>query len=620
MKEKNKFFRGNQQRRLINQGLSLIVTVFLSQMLLQWFQNDLNISLVLQFTFQWHTIKFLISLCVLLVPAVWLWSLIGNVKIVNILFLSISMGIGFATFEKMRQRGEPLYPSDLQMLTNPSFLLEMLPPFMLILVVVGITVFFIGLVLVIIKERKEDLPRLKRSTRILLFLLSSFAAFYLSNFSQEGNVVKIAYDQTAYWIPYSQQMNYYNNGFVAGFLYNLPSEPMAEPDGYGSEGLTQLMEKYQEKAQKINESRQNKKLEANIIFVMNESFADPFDLKETSKKWDPIPFARKLAAESWSGRMLSQGYGGGTANIEFEALTGFSMEPFSANITTPFTQFLPKDPLIPSVVSRLKEEGYATTAIHPYNTSMYKRRENYGNLGFDTFYYDEIMTNTDTKENNPYISDKAAYQEVLQSMNKTEEYDFVHLVTMQNHTPYSAKYEAFPSAQKTGYYNERINQYFQDLVYSDQALEFLYEELEQIEEPSVVVFWGDHWPSVFGEEALESNGKETLHHTPVIMFNNVSKANKDFHTISPIYFFIEVLEMLDQSVAPFDALLMELQEYIPSLEKGMYFSDEQQGYVSSREELSDDAQRVLNDYDWVMFDVTTGNKQTVEDGFFERLD
>ena len=75
--------------------------------------------------------------------------------------------------------------------------------------------------------------------------------------------------------------------------------------------------------------------ETNVIYIMNESFADPLELEGLDLQSDPIPFTRALMDTSYSGELLSQGYGGGTANIEFEALTGFSMEPFAANITTP---------------------------------------------------------------------------------------------------------------------------------------------------------------------------------------------------------------------------------------------------------------------------------------------
>ena len=127
--------------------------------------------------------------------------------------------------------------------------------------------------------------------------------------------------------------------------------------------------------------------------------------------------------------MLSQNYGGGTANIEFEALTGFSMEPLNAQMTTPYTLLVPKLEKLPSLVSLLKDSGYETTAIHPYDTSMYKRKDVYQVLGFDQFLDQDTMTHRDKLENNPYISDESAYEEVLDQLD-SDTPQFLHLVTM----------------------------------------------------------------------------------------------------------------------------------------------------------------------------------------------
>ena len=108
--------------------------------------------------------------------------------------------------------------------------------------------------------------------------------------------------------------------------------------------------------------------------------------------------------------MLSQNYGGGTANIEFEALTGFAMGLLNPQMTTPYTMLVPKLTQLPSLVSFLEQSGYTATAIHPYDTSMYKRKDVYGVMGFEQFIDQETMTYTDKIENNPYISDEAAYK------------------------------------------------------------------------------------------------------------------------------------------------------------------------------------------------------------------
>jgi phosphoglycerol transferase MdoB-like AlkP superfamily enzyme len=353
---------------------------------------------------------------------------------------------------------------------------------------------------------------------------------------------------------------------------------------------------------------------------MNESFADPLELEGLDLQSDPIPFTRALMDTSYSGELLSQGYGGGTANIEFEALTGFSMEPFAANITTPYTQFLSSQDNFPSVVSRLEEAGFRTTAIHPYNTTMYKRLENYETLGFDSFLYEDTMKNTEKLDTNPYISDAAAYAEITAILKASVEKDFIHLVTMQNHTPYQNKYTVTPSAAETGIASQTIRNYLQDLQYSDQALADLLAALKEWDEPTVVVFWGDHWPSVFGEDLYALNTIQNMHETPMFIYSNTQEAQKDLGVTSPIYFFPEVLELSGSRVTAFEALLMALQEQVPAFEKTLYVNGDTGEYVSSREGLSDQARSLLADYDLIQYDTTTGNRYTESNGFFKMID
>src|SRR5699024_9346637 len=268
-----------------------------------------------------------------------------------------------------------------------------------------------------------------------------FALSYVTQFNQPENKVKAAYDTHAYWIPYSQEMNYYNNGFVGGFLYNLDVQPITKPAGYSKEKLNALIKKYEKRAEELNHSRTGSLKDTNVVFIMNESFSDPLLLNGIEANKDPIPFIRSLEEQSLSGSAHAQSIGGGTANSEFAALTGISMEPLAPNVSSPYTQMVDKMTALPSVIRQLKENGHRATAIHPFNTSMYKRKDVYPGLGFDEFLYDKTMQHTDRVTPESYISDEASYEEVLRVMTESKEKDFVHLVTMQNHMPFANKYE-----------------------------------------------------------------------------------------------------------------------------------------------------------------------------------
>ena len=618
MQENQKLQCKSRGDLLLLHCFSLLATVVVVHLFLQWTQNDLDAGLVVNFVFAWHTEKFLISTGVLMTLGLWLWALVGNIRLANALLLLSGGILGMATYEKMLQRNEPVYPSDLKMLTEATFLLEMLNGRTLAVLSFALIAL---LAFVFFSFRKsQKTVKLGWKSRVLMLVATSLALGYAGQFQQEGNLLKKAYDRTAYWIPYSQQMNYYNTGFVAGFLYNLSAAPMEVPADYSQEKIDELKVTYQQFADEINAERTAVLPETNVIYIMNESFADPLELEGLDLKSDPIPFTRALMDTSYSGELLSQGYGGGTANIEFEALTGFSMEPFASNITTPYTQFLSSQDDFPSVVSRLEEAGFRTTAIHPYNTTMYKRLENYETLGFDSFLYEDTMTNTKKLDTNPYISDEAAYAEIVAILKASEEKDFIHLVTMQNHTPYQNKYTVTPSAAETGIASQTIRNYLQDLQYSDQALADLLTALEGWNEPTVVVFWGDHWPSVFGEDLYALNTIQNMHETPMFIYSNTDENQKDLGVTSPIYFFPEVLELSGSRVTAFEALLMALQEQVPAFEKTLYVNGNTGEYVSSREELSEQAKSLLADYDLIQYDTTTGNRYAESNGFFQMND
>ena len=609
--------RKGRKRRFLLQFVSLILTVVIIQMFLQY-TLDITLSVINNRGVIPARGTLIVSTSVLLILGSWLWALMGDVMLANVLLIFVGGIMGVVNLEKTRQRTEPLYPSDFEMITASKSLLGMVP---WQTVAAGFAfALFGGVVIYFLIRRnvRRQTPKLSKKNRLAMLLVTSIGVLYIGQFQQPGNLVKLAYEKKNDWIPWSQLDNYHVNGFVAGFLYNLPSDPMEKPAYYSAGKIDELRAKYQVIADEINAGRDKTEPDVNIIFVMNESFSDPLELDGLDLGMDPIPFVRALADNSYSGEMLSTGYGGGTANIEFEALSTFSMEPFEANITTPYTQFLSSIEQFPSVVSRLKDAGYATTAIHPFNTTMYKRKENYKVLGFDSFIYDATMSSvTERIDTNPYISDKSAYEEVLQKMAETPETDFIHLVTMQNHAPYVNKYTAVPSYEESGIKDEEVRNYLQDLIYSDEAFELLMTQLADFEEPTVVVFWGDHQSSVFGESVYEENEVQNMHETPLRILSNFDSSYKDLGTISPIYFYTEVLEMTQTKLTPYDALLETLQSVLPAFEKSMYLNGQTGEYVFSREDLPEETLEILSDYEQIQYDVLTGKRFSMENDFFE---
>jgi len=441
---------------------------------------------------------------------------------------------------------------------------------------------------------------------------------YFSNFNNPNNLLRKAYNQTALWIPYSQKMNYYNTGFIGGFLYNLKVEPMERPEGYSKEKISEITEKYQAIADKKNQTASDE--QPNIIYVMSESFSDPSHLNGVTVTGDPLADYREVANQTYSGRMLSQNYGGGTANIEFEALTGLSMALFNGQMTTPYTMLVPKLDQLPSLVSTLNAQNYRTTAIHPYNTSMYKREDVYQTLGFDSFISEGNMTYTDTIDNNPYISDESAYKEILDLLKDEETPQFVHLVTMQTHMPYAGKYSQLDFSATTEDNNgtDTLDNYLQDIAYSSQALKAFTEALKDTPRRTLVVFWGDHLPGIYSDEIKNKNEKQALHQTEFLMFDTAGKLEKretNDAVTSPFYFAANLLEQTNQKTTGFYQLLLEMESAIPAFERELYF---QNGQWGKEAQLNQAQEEVYEAYRLIQYDLVSGEQYSLDAGFYEK--
>lgn len=392
---------------------------------------------------------------------------------------------------------------------------------------------------------------------------------------------------------------------------------MDELPSYSRELIEELVERYSLISEEINSNRSNVSTDANLIFVMNESFSDPLRLEGFQTDRDPFSFFREFSDSTLSGNSLSQSSGGGTANSEFEALTALSMEPFAVNISTPFVQLTDQMDNVPSVAKFMQEMGHVSTAIHAHNYRFYRRREVYNSLGFDEIIFSDTMQYTETLDGSPYISDASAYREVLTVMEETPERDFIHLVTMQNHLPHASRYDTVYFDSSGSGNNAEANGYLQDMYHSDQFLENFIEELDNLDEPTILVFWGDHLPGFYGNQIRENNSDLVLHETPLLIYSNYTDLEGNIGTISPIFFMNHVLDILDMEVTPHQALVYQLEERLPAFRDGLYLEENQQTTQTLREDLDEQTLTLLTDYHILQYDMITGRNYASELGFYD---
>ncbi|HGP0301950.1 TPA: LTA synthase family protein [Enterococcus faecium] len=611
--------RLSTKQKKILKGTATIISIFFlvvfSNLFLQWCQNDLSVDLALKFAFSWHTEKFFLACLVLLIILIFLIALAGSVPLGSLTYVVTIGVLGFANYMKMSYRQEPIYPDDLKMITEIGLLKDMTGT-MLFTVILAAAGTVLGLFCwYMFRSLKKG--RRFQLIRLTTLLVAIGLLGYISNFNNPDNLLRKAYNKTALWIPYSQKMNYYNTGFIGGFLYNLKVEPMDEPEGYSKAKIKEITEKYQKLADEKNKAVEEES--PNIVFVMSESFSDPSRLNGVEVSGEPLADYYEVADQTYSGNMLSQNYGGGTANIEFEALTGFSMALFNAQLTTPYTMLVPKMDQLPSIISALNAQSYQTTAIHPYNTSMYKREDVYQTLGFDQFISERTMTYTDTIENNPYISDESAYKEVMTLLKEEKAPQFIHLVTMQTHMPYNGKYDrlGYSAEISDGSGTLDLENYLQDISYSSAALKQFTEELKNLSRRTLVVFWGDHLPGIYSDTIQAKNDKQTLHETQFLMFDSKGKLEKQTTQdaiTSPFYFAANLMEQTNQTTNGFYQLLLSLEQELPAFERELYY---QNGQWYKEAQFNRSQQEIYDEYQLIQYDIVAGKQYSLADGFFE---
>jgi len=246
----------------------------------------------------------------------------------------------------------------------------------------------------------------------------------------------------------------------------------------------------------------------NIIVIMNEAFSDLSVLGELVTNEDYMPFIRSLqqgAENTVTGYANVSVLGGNTANSEFEFLTGGSMA-FLPQGSVVYQQYLKQE--MPNLVSYLKDLGYSTVAMHPYNASGWERDRVYPMMGFDEFI--SLKNFGMARRLRKYVTDEACYDRIIDLYEKKEENEplFVFNVTMQNHSSYTEQFDNFtPGIEAEGINSDALNMYLSLMKESDRAFEELVNYFAQAEEDTIILFFGDHQPTSYvSNPILRANG------------------------------------------------------------------------------------------------------------------
>lgn len=384
------------------------------------------------------------------------------------------------------------------------------------------------------------------------------------------------------------------------FLRCATSSFVKQPEGYSADALSAAQSEFT--------GKQGTKT-PNLIVIMNESFSDLGSVGALETNEDPMPYVHKLMQgqeNTISGQLTVSTFGGGTANTELEFLTGDSMAFLPYNCSA-YQVFIKSE--MPNLTSGLDSLGYQTAAIHPYLSTSWNRTNVYRFFGFEAQYYQDDFS-ADASRVRDYISDSASYKKIFELYeNKRENTPlFVFNVTMQNHGGYDWDGD--------GYFDKRIyltgeeqdkyptvDQYLSLVRYSDDAVQELISYFSKVDEPTAIVFFGDHQPNLpedFYNTLLESQRgnlsdaelRQKKMVTPFFIWANYDIKEQTNMQISANYLSAYALNALGCSTSGFDQMRLALQQQIPVMNVNGYRLPDGTWYPQGEQPEND----LLNDY------------------------
>ncbi|WP_183100375.1 LTA synthase family protein [Nocardioides pelophilus] len=570
-------------------------------------------------------VGFYVDAIVVWLLLLFLWSLIGRLWWAAGVLSAVVVPVASANRVKIDLREEPIYPSDIDFLSEPGFLSAFVSPSTAVLLVLVVTILIAGCVLVgrrlarfYPRPSLRTLPRRQAVRlgllRVGVLLVTATLLFQTTKFNEPGNLWREAYEvRGEHWRYWNQKTNYRSNGFFGGFFYNMPISAMAKPAGYDQAAMDQIAARYAREAELINRDRTGSLDDVNVVLVLSESFTDPTQLEGFELERDPIPQTREVMAETTSGTMLAQLYGGGTANMEFETLTGQSIALFRPQMVSPYQMLVADYERYPSAVGWFKSQGHRAIAIHPYMVGLYKREQVYETLGFEEFIHDTSMQSKEMIEDNPYIDDAAAFDEVLHQIDEHDDPLMINLVTMQNHIPVEDHYDdPIEVSGIGGDQADRIGQYARGLEHSDAALEQFLADLEASDEKSVVLFYGDHLPGIYDSEVKNDNDSELgLYQTPFFVWSSEGNEPRPMPLTSPAFFLPLVYRTANAPVPPYLALLDRVYDRVSALQQGRIITSD--GAETPEDSLDPRSAQLLADLRLVQYDFSIGERYSVDD-------
>lgn len=605
----------------------------------------------------WTDGNFVFVLNVILVALLYLMLLMLFNRFWTASIVILAVGIIVAAIEhfKVEIRYEAILPADLGFLgSNTGNMLTFIPAGAHVTILVALGAFAVLLALILVLRHfdgrkgrmiRTDNLSLNLTSRLILLLLPILVfALYCIHVSTTDSLAnkfsRALGDTPSMWDSvYDAQ----RNGPLVAFTRQLNPKIMDKPSNYSEETMKKVAARYQKEAETINASRTNNLTDSTVVYVLSESFSDPSRVPGLKTNKDSMPNIRKIKAGTTSGLMLSSGYGGGTANLEYMGLSGLSMANFESSLSSPYQQLVPSQHWTPTI-NQLWGAPVNSLGYHPYESSMYSRATNYKKFGFSHFYTltgPDVIKYQDKIDESPYVSDKSSYDSALEGIKSGKTNKFIQIITMQNHMPYHEWYENndYTAESTTGTplgddEQQSIETYQKGVEITDQATQEFLNELDALDKPVTVVFYGDHLPGIYSSASEDDNNSLALHLTDYFIWSNKassSQGNKasDAAYSSPSFFVAQAADHMNAKVSPYLAFLTEMHSKIAAMEppvvnkiqgwdripEGQNIYLDQNGNPMSTDDFDKETKQLLADYKLIQYDITAGKNYLKDTDF-----
>ena len=531
-----------------------------------------------------------------------LYLLIGRMTTALRIELALALAFGLTNHYVMAFRSTPFVPWDLLSVRTAASVAQNYDftptPRMIV-----VTVLFVLLMVAVRVLRK--VPRIKLPIRLGSAGLCGLALCLFVNTLQQET-----FQNKHYLYPFLFTPAYMTkvNGMAVTFAMDLAYVAVDKPEGYSAEEAQKTLEQYgntdnvfaddeenTNDAKNRGEDANNKDL-PNIIVIMDEAFSDLAVVGDLETNEDYMPFMHKMqqgADHTITGYAQVSVCGGNTANSEFEFLTGNTMS-FLPSGSIPYQQYITKD--TPSLASYLASLGYETYAQHPYYASGWNREKVYPLLGFEHLnFIDDYANKTYVRK---YVSDDADMQHIIDTYENKEDGKpaFIFNVTMQNHGGYTDAFsDLSEDVHATNYNSEVLDRYLSLIRLTDQSLEKLVDYFSNVDEKTVIVFFGDHQPSdtvaaqvqdsmLLPGESVPDEQLRKRYQVPYLVWANYDIDGATQQNTSLNYLSAEVLKAAGVPTDAYQNFLLDLQKSYPVMS------------AAGRTDASDADENMLNTY------------------------